>query len=715
MSRLDIPLRFGGGKPPLQAQVEWVAAHDNLDLVFDGSNVTVSEVEAGLGGSGTLRATVTDGDGTVTSDLDVSIEALPVPDASWLLMAGIVGSTEYFARTRDAGVYSDPALMVPSNIDTSSSFVQDAGQFLKIGPQWFLAGTDTRVNFSTKGTVLSSFDLVNWNYTRLPGFGSRTKGIAFDGSRIFVSSVFGVMSQSLDVGKTWRQGSSEANEVTHGVYSPATDSFTFGAYSDDVLTGQVYDSMTLVDTPLTFGTTSDDIPSIAIDQTGLNLVIGNRRGEFGYSTNGGAPWLKSASQAEGDVAWLDIKHRDGSEFFAAGCALFLNPRNPRVARTLDGGVTWQIVDVAAFTPSGYINMEMFCCAYSDGKYFFGGGMTLDGSSTRSGVLLWTTDFVSFQAEVVSDVKLITALTSGSPYVEPEFTWALQTTPFPAGEAIYDVIYVDGVFYAVGTDNFTPSVIMKSTDGETWTPIADSSFGNSRINNITNDSEVMFVAVGASGKLATSTDDGETWTQRTSTFGTTEIHGVRWFNGNFVAVGASGKMAYSANGTFWTAIANQFAGTPTVYDVAFGTIGLGIYVAVASNEILTSSNLTTWTPATVPDGVTGINTIDFANGLFVAGASGGKIITSTDGINWSVVPEVDSGFGSSYVHVIRHLGGLWLAGAAGGKLAYSIDGLVWQHVADSGMGASNILGLARGIDFYVACGSSARITKSSNYP
>ncbi|KKN25211.1 hypothetical protein LCGC14_0886920, partial [marine sediment metagenome] len=50
------------------------------------------------------------------------------------------------------------------------------------------------------------------------------------------------------------------------------------------------------------------------------------------------------------------------------------------------------------------------------------------------------------------------------------------------------------------------------------------FGSSTIRDVANDQSGMWVAVGDSGKLATSLD-GEIWTQQTSSFGTTAIYGI----------------------------------------------------------------------------------------------------------------------------------------------------------------------------------------------
>ena len=55
------------------------------------------------------------------------------------------------------------------------------------------------------------------------------------------------------------------------------------------------------------------------------------------------------------------------------------------------------------------------------------------------------------------------------------------------------------------------------DGATWTPVADSSFGTTRINSIHYDAAgFLFIAVGDEGKVATSSDLVN-WTQRISGF------------------------------------------------------------------------------------------------------------------------------------------------------------------------------------------------------
>ena len=75
---------------------------------------------------------------------------------------------------------------------------------------------------------------------------------------------------------------------------------------------------------------------------------------------------------------------------------------------------------------------------------------------------------------------------------------------------------------------------------------------------------LWVAAGDSGLLATS-PDGTTWTQQTSSFGTT-IRAVAHDGTQWVAVGLSGKLATSPDGVTWTQRTSSF-GTTAIYAVA----------------------------------------------------------------------------------------------------------------------------------------------------
>ena len=110
-------------------------------------------------------------------------------------------------------------------------------------------------------------------------------------------------------------------------------------------------------------------------------------------------------------------------------------------------------------------------------------------------------------------------------------------------------------------------------GITWTQ-RDSSFGTTDINGVTY-GQGMFVAVGLSGKIATSTD-GITWTQRTSSFGSSDINGAAYGQGMFVAVGQSGQLRTSTDGVNWTQRTSSFGAS-----FISGAYGQGMFVSCRS--------------------------------------------------------------------------------------------------------------------------------------
>jgi hypothetical protein len=151
--------------------------------------------------------------------------------------------------------------------------------------------------------------------------------------------------------------------------------------------------------------------------------------------------------------------------------------------------------------------------------------------------------------------------------------------------------------------------------------------------VASDTTTGYVAVGDTGKLATS-PDGTTWTQRTSSFGTTIINGVAWGDGYWVAVGNSAKVAYSTDGITWTQVTTGITGD--VQTVSWGN-GLWIITA-ASGQLYTATNPTgTWTSRTSTFTGTPVPLYFKGQSIWVAGGdtgTTGAMASSTDGITWT---------------------------------------------------------------------------------
>ena len=107
-------------------------------------------------------------------------------------------------------------------------------------------------------------------------------------------------------------------------------------------------------------------------------------------------------------------------------------------------------------------------------------------------------------------------------------------------------------------------IFTTINGSNW---VDVSTGTDELTDVVYSTDLaLFVAVGDSGALLTSDDDGATWTSGTS--GTTEnLNSVIWNSdlSEFVATGDNNIIIKSVDGTTWTST-NIFVTEPTVYDV-----------------------------------------------------------------------------------------------------------------------------------------------------
>jgi len=166
----------------------------------------------------------------------------------------------------------------------------------------------------------------------------------------------------------------------------------------------------------------------------------------------------------------------------------------------------------------------------------------------------------------------------------------------------------------------------SSDGETWTAVTDSTFGSDYINSI-NYGNGKFVAVGANGKIAYSSD-GETWTAvAESPFGTTQIFSIAGLK--YVAVGADGKTATSSNGgETWTTLVNTAFGDAYIYSVASGGTFCS-YVAVGSGgkaAYLQPYGGETWVAFADTTFTDNINAVAYGNTNFVACGKNGKMAT-----------------------------------------------------------------------------------------
>jgi len=261
------------------------------------------------------------------------------------------------------------------------------------------------------------------------------------------------------------------------------------------------------------------------------------------------------------------------------------------------------------------------------------------------------------------------------------------------------VFIDGAGFANYASTITSIIAFNS--GITWTS-RTSGFGTTNILHVTY-GDGLYVAVGDSGKLTTSTD-GTTWTTRTPGFGTTRIFGVTYGDGLYVAVGDSGTLTTSPDGITWTSRTSGF-GTTRIWGVTYGD---GLYVAVGESGTLTTSpDGITWTSRTSGFGTTRIWGVTYGDGLYVAVGDSGKLTTSTDGTTWTTRTP---GFGTTRIFGVTYGDGLYVAVGESGTLTTSPDGITWTS-RTSGFGTNNIRSVTYGDGLYVAVGDSGTLTTS----
>lgn len=169
------------------------------------------------------------------------------------------------------------------------------------------------------------------------------------------------------------------------------------------------------------------------------------------------------------------------------------------------------------------------------------------------------------------------------------------------------------FIGVGNRGAGTRRSMYSTNGTTWTAGLT---GANQLNALATNAGTT-VAVGNSGDMQTSTDGGVSWTSRTSSFGSTTIRSVAYFNGLWFAGGDSGTMATSTDAITWTQRTSTF-GTDTPR--AFGYYNNKYYMVGDNGKIATSTDGTTWT-ASSPYGTNSLDSLtQNTTGLFVVAGS-----------------------------------------------------------------------------------------------
>jgi len=264
----------------------------------------------------------------------------------------------------------------------------------------------------------------------------------------------------------------------------------------------------------------------------------------------------------------------------------------------------------------------------------------------------------------------------------------QTGP----QTLYGVVFAGGKFVAVGASG----VVAISSDSTNWTQSATAT--TNTLNGIIF-ANGQFVAVGNGGVVETS-PDGTNWSLMNS--GTTNsLAAVAYANGKYVAAGGN-VVIKSSNGVNWSSAVSGLSGATGLAGGSAGFVAVaGGHVSGSSNQVFFSSNGSTWTsealtaPGNSYFGAQLQNTIvTYANGAYLIGSyryassasADAFIFRSTDGNFWTtnVLGNNYSGTGGfTYNFFMPGNGYLVAAGLANFTpfLQFSSDGINWSQTND----------------------------------
>ncbi|MBN8459673.1 MAG: PKD domain-containing protein [Verrucomicrobia bacterium] len=280
-------------------------------------------------------------------------------------------------------------------------------------------------------------------------------------------------------------------------------------------------------------------------------------------------------------------------------------------------------------------------------------------------------------------------------------------PFPGNAApAVDPIAGSATVPARSSAAYTGSATDSNGDALAWNWNSKDGLVNDNANSITHtwtvggtyslDLTVSDMKGGASTvtQSVTVTDPLDTWTAQTSG-STSYLRASTWGKGRFVVIDLWGTVLTSWDGVTWTNNGDlpDFDRDPRL---AFGNdvfVAVGKKDGAAASQICYSRDARTWNVATFPAGVPQMREVAFANGKFVAAGDGGNVLTSADGITWSLTTVG----GTPDFRYLAWDGSAWLA------LSYktassrtetvwtSANGTTWSQQGDLGFGVDGVLG------------------------
>lgn len=243
-----------------------------------------------------------------------------------------------------------------------------------------------------------------------------------------------------------------------------------------------------------------------------------------------------------------------------------------------------------------------------------------------------------------------------------------------GEVYRGAAVCNGWAVAVGTYGGN-NIFAATRDGTAWkTGSKDGKYAN-YVRGLATGKDTFLAVGGDPGSVGSSrpfvllSPDGVTWTDFVMIPGKNIIRRVAFGNGLYVGVGDRGRRAASADGKDWKDAPGVKA-IDTLVDIAFGA---GVFVGVGLHGLrMSSKDGLIWTDRQTGEEGEHLNSVVFAGGRFVAVGTGATWF-SPDGLKWERKPNKDA------PQIVAFGNGAFVGAKWKGRILRSTDALEWREV------------------------------------
>lgn len=447
------------------------------------------------------------------------------------------------------------------------------------------------------GTIGRSADGVNWTYVQLPN-SQDLFSIASNGAGVLVADGNTQIWRSTDHGATWR--------LAHTIWRGSAPD------NEGAIFGMVYDGSRFV----------------AITAGGWTYI----------SADLGVTWKrgKRIAPLSTSLSIFGLDYANGM-FVAVGVATISNQSRSAIFMSADGA-NWSL----AFT--GATSTLYRTATFGAGKWIVTGQTGRVAYSTNNGAA-WaeiapgaTTDnFIG--STFVNGTFVVSGTRTGTS--ADGVTWTFASNP-------ESIAFSDAV---AGPDNFTylpgPQGALYRFANGNFTRVDANNFSIPRTSFL--NASVVFnnkLYVAGNGGVVHESSDGVNFiarpTSTTNTLNTLAVH-----DGVLYAGAVAGTIVASSDGANWSTRVSNDSTLTTANIARLSSINGQLIAAPSANVILTSTDGTTWTRRALPSGISGLISLTFGGGYYVAGsssttfnpttgASEGSIAYSTDLTNWNRV-------------------------------------------------------------------------------